>query len=259
MSGSSLPGRTHSTHCAEKTNGGASTPHPRTRRNSIPAAQECTPPASLCRGFRHTRATIGDVGKPRAIRQNTLVGVVPGVAAWVDEFVPTEHVVGQSGGALDPPARRLTGSLHVRVWEVLEWAGVGRSAGGGVGGVGGVPILPPVGPRCAWRGVAVGGSVCQFRVCSCLLGHCTRSVGNAPLLFGCTAPYRVQRPHACGGCELRPETWTRLMVAVMRLLVGPDPGILRGSSVLELSSAWVVFRAWGVFCLGLCGASCCGS
>ena len=41
------------------------------------------------------------------------------------------------------------------------------------------------------------------------------------------------------------------MVAVMRLLVGPDPGILRGSSVLELSSAWVVFRAWGVFCLGV--------
>ena len=62
--------------------------------------------------------------------------------------------------------------------------GVGRSAGGGVGGV---PILPPVGSRCAWRGVAVSGSVCQFRVCSCLLGHCTRSVGNAPLLFGCTA------------------------------------------------------------------------
>ena len=29
--------------------------------------------------------------------------------------------------------------------------------------------------------------------------------------------------------ELRPETWTRLMVAVMRLLVGPDPGILPGS------------------------------
>ena len=184
MSGSSLPGRTHSTHCTEKTNGGASTPHPRTRRNSIPAAQECTPPASLCRGFRHTRATIGDVGKPRAIRQNTLVGAVPGVVAWVDEFVPTDHVVGQSGGALDTPARRLTGSSHVRVWEVSEWAGVGRSAGGGVGGVGGVP---PVGPSCAWRGAAVSGSVCQFRVCSCLLGHCTRSVGNAPLLFGCTA------------------------------------------------------------------------
>ena len=128
MSGSSLPGRIHSTHCAEKTNGGASTPHPRTRRNSIPAAQECTPPASLCRGFRHTRATIGDVGKPRAIRQNTLVGAVPGVAAWVDEFVPTDHVVGQSGGALDPPARRLTGSSHVRVcrrcWIGPEWAGV---------------------------------------------------------------------------------------------------------------------------------------
>ena len=57
----------------------------------------------------------------------------------------------------------------------------------GVGGVGGVPILPPVGPSCAWRGAAVSGSVCQFRVCSCVLGQCTRSVGNAPLLFGCTA------------------------------------------------------------------------
>ena len=76
---------------------------------------------------------------------------------------------------------------------------MGRSAGGGVGdvgdvgdvggvgGVGGVPILPPVGPSCAWRGAAVSGSVCQFRVCSCVLGHCTRSVGNAPLLFGCSA------------------------------------------------------------------------
>ena len=62
--------------------------------------------------------------------------------------------------------------------------GVGRGAGGGVGGV---PVLPPVGPSCAWRGAAVSGSVCQFRVCSCMLGHCTRSVGNAPLLFGCSA------------------------------------------------------------------------
>ena len=97
---------------------------------------------------------------------------------------------------------------------------MGWSAGGGVGGVGGVPILPPVGPSCAWRGAAVSGSVCQFRVCSCLLGQCTRSVGNAPLLFGCSAPYRVQRPLsgaapligcsapyrvqrpcACGGCR----------------------------------------------------------
>ena len=29
--------------------------------------------------------------------------------------------------------------------------------------------------------------------------------------------------------ELRPESWTRLMVVVMRLAVGPDPGILLGS------------------------------
>ena len=62
--------------------------------------------------------------------------------------------------------------------------GVGRGAGGGVGGV---PILPPVGPSCAWRGAAVSGSVCQFRVCSCVLGQCTRTVGITPLLFGCTA------------------------------------------------------------------------
>ena len=33
--------------------------------------------------------------------------------------------------------------------------------------------------------------------------------------------------HARG--ELRPESWTRLMVVVMRLAVGPDPGILLGS------------------------------
>ena len=48
-----------------KTNGGASTPHPRTRRNSIPAAQECTPPASLCRGFgtrEPLSATLGSRG-----------------------------------------------------------------------------------------------------------------------------------------------------------------------------------------------------
>ena len=36
------------------------------------------------------------------------------------------------------------------------------------------------------------------------------------------------RPRS-GWNELRPETWTRLMVAVMRLPVGPDPGILPGS------------------------------
>ena len=37
-------------------------------------------------------------------------------------------------------------------------------------------------------------SVCQSRVYSCVLGHCTRSVGNAPLLIGCSAPDRVHRP-----------------------------------------------------------------
>ena len=180
MSGSSLPGRTHSTHCAEKTNGGASTPHPRTRRNSIPAAQECTPPASLCRGFRHTRATIGDVGKPRAIRQNTLVGAFPGAAAWWTSSFP-QITSSASQVAL---WTHLRAGSRLFAFKGVGGVGVGRSAGGGVGAV---PILPPAGPSCAWRGAAVSGSVCQFRVCSCVLGHCTRSVGNAPLLFGCTA------------------------------------------------------------------------
>ena len=180
MSGSSLPGRTHSTHCTEKTNGGASTPHPRTRRNSIPAAQECTPPASLCRGFRHTRATIGDVGKPRAIRQNTLVGAFPGVAAWWTSSFP-QITSSASQVAL---WTHLRAGSRLFAFKGVGGVGVGRSAGGGVGAV---PILPPVGPSCAWRGAAVSGSVCQFRVCSCVLGRYTRSVGNAPLLFGCTA------------------------------------------------------------------------
>ena len=76
------------------------------------------------------------------------------------------------------------GVLRLFACKGVGGVGVGRGAGGGVGGV---PVLPPVGPSCAWRGAAVSGSVGQFRVCSCMLGHCTRSVGNAPLLFGCTA------------------------------------------------------------------------
>ena len=107
---------------------------------------------------------------------------------------------------------------------------MGRSAGGGVGGV---PILPPVGSRCAWRGVAVSGSVCQFRVCSCVLGRYTRSVGNAPLLFGCTATERV---HRYVTAAVPPCLWW---------LSG-----LWGSSGLGLSSAWAVFWASVVFRLG---------
>ena len=38
-----------------------------------------------------------------------------------------------------------------------------------------------------------------------------------------------REPPATPVTELRPETWTLLMVAVMRLPVGPDPGILPGS------------------------------
>ena len=95
--------------------------------------------------------------------------------------------------------------------------------------------------------------MCQFRVCFCLLGRCTRSVGNAPLLFGCSAPYRVHRhvtgavphigcsapyrvqcPRACGGCR------------------GCGGLLGLGCLLLGLSSAWGT--SW---CL--CGTSCCGS
>ena len=145
MSGSSLPGRTHSTHCTEKTNGGASTPHPHTRRNSIPAAQECTPPASLCRGFRHTRATIGDVGKPRAIRQNTLVGAFPGVAAWWTSSFP-----------------QITSSAsQVALWTHLR-AGSRLFACKGVGGVG----VGRSGPECRWwRGRRAHPAASRAQVC----------------------------------------------------------------------------------------------
>ena len=77
-----------------------------------------------------------------------------------------------------------------------------------------------------------------------------------PIRRQCTSSVRVHR-HVTGAVP--PCLWR------LWRLSG-----LRGSSVLELSSAWGVFRAWGVFCLdclllglssawGLCGASCCGS
>ena len=132
-----------------KTNGGASTPHPRTRRNSIPAAQECTPPASLCRGLRHTRATIGDVGKPRAIRQNTLVGAFPGVAAWWTSSFP-----------------QITSSAsQVALWTHLR-AGSRLFAFKGVGGVG----VGRSGPECRWwrgRRARPAASRAQVRMEGC--------------------------------------------------------------------------------------------
>ena len=41
----------------------------------------------------------------------------------------------------------------------------------------------------------------RFRVCSCYWVRCTRSVGIAPLLFGCIATSRVQR-HVTGAAAL---------------------------------------------------------
>jgi len=66
-----------------------------------------------------------------------------------------------------------------------------------------------------------------------------RHVTGAPLRNGCSAPYRVQRPRACGGCG-----GCRGCGGLLGF------GCLLGLSclLLGLSSAW-----------GLCGTSCCGS
>ena len=152
------------------------------------------------------------------------------------------------------PVRWRSGPTCAQVNRLFAFKGVavGRSAGGGmggVGGVGGVPILPPVGPRCAWRGG--GGEWFGVPVPRFFLGvgavhpncrQCTSSVrvhrhvtGAAPHI-GCSAPYRAQRPRACGGCGG----------------CRGCGGLLCLSCLLGLSSAWGT--SW---CL--CGTSCCGS
>ena len=55
----------------------------------------------------------------------------------------------------------------------------------------------------------------------------SRSMNQHPPEAGSSLPTHTKIPGRSS--ELRPETWTRLMVAVMRLPVGPDPGILPGS------------------------------
>ena len=79
-----------------------------------------------------------------------------------------------------------------------------------------------------------------------------RHVTGAPPHIGCSAPYRVQRPRACGGCGGCRGCGGLLCLSC--LLLGLSSG-------LGVSSAWgsSVCWAWVVFCLGLCGASCCGS
>ena len=90
-----------------------------------------------------------------------------------------------------------------------------------------------------------GDSVCRFRVYSCVLGRCTRSVGNAPLLIGCSAPDRVHRPVTgaapplgrcfwwwCGclsglwapSCLAARETWQPLFARSRRLDIPESSG-----------------------------------
>ena len=180
MSGSSLPGRTHSTHCAEKQMGAH--PHRTHALGGIAFLSH--------RSARHQPPYAGDSGTREPLSATLGSRGLSDRTRWWGHF----QVLRLGGRVRSHRSRRRpvkwrSGPTCAQVnglfaCKGVGGVGVGRSAGGGVGGV---PILPPVGSRCAWRGVAVSGSVCQFRVCSCLLGHCTRSVGNAPLLFGCTA------------------------------------------------------------------------
>ncbi len=83
----------------------------------------------------------------------------------------------------------LSGSSHLRgVGRCPEWAGVGPECRWWRGA-----YIPPAASRawnCACGGVAVSGSVCQFRVCcSCLLGR--------PIRRQCTSSVRVHR-HVTG-------------------------------------------------------------
>ena len=68
------------------------------------------------------------------------------------------------------------------------------------------------------------GSVKRFSPASKSMGLSSKS--TEPEL---TDISKVATGLGCPGDELRPGTWTRLMVAVMRLPVGPDLGILLGS------------------------------
>ena len=106
----------------------------------------------------------------------------------------------------------------------------------------GAQLIRPTHPGWLWRGV--DGS-CQFRVCSCVLGRCTRSVGNAPLLNGCSVPDRVHGPVTgaapplcrcfwwwCGclsgsrvpSCLVARETWQPLVAWSCRLEIPESSG-----------------------------------
>ena len=104
-------------------------------------------------------------------------------------------------------------------------------------------INPPDAPGLVVAGSGWVLSVPRFFLCVGALHpirrQCTSSVRvqrhirGAPPRNGCSAPYRVQCPRACGGCR-------------------GCGGLLSLSCLLGLSSVWST--SW---CL--CGASCCGS
>lgn len=106
-----------------------------------------------------------------------------------------------------------------------------------------VGLLDPDGPRHripqAPRPVQAGAGDARPEADGLLLEHIERRREMVATCFHASTvthrtrtwnhpPARQEAPPA-GMIELRPESWTCLMVAVMRLAGGPDPGIVLGS------------------------------
>jgi hypothetical protein len=88
--------------------------------------------------------------------------------------------------------KRVFGAKRTTVWaRWLAMSRCGWARGRAVSTGRTIAARRPPGVLCSGWMWARSGSVCQFRVCSCVLGCYTRSVGNAPLLIGCSAPDRV--------------------------------------------------------------------
>ena len=135
------------------------------------------------RVFRGCVAGLGGAGaRPPAglIGSPAVLGLTVGLGdpwAYCRGVVVLGHTVGAwvpVGLLLGSVSTERNMSRYVRPARRSRW-----------GSVHGAQLIRPTRPGWLWRGV--DGS-CQFRVCSCVLGRCTRSVGNAPLLFGCSAP-----------------------------------------------------------------------
>ena len=88
--------------------------------------------------------------------------------------------------------KRVFGAKRTTIWvRWLAMSSCGWARGRALSTGRNIAAQRSPGVLCSGWMWARSGPVCQFRVCSCALGCYTRSVGNAPLLIGCSAPDRV--------------------------------------------------------------------